>query len=110
MTDINKLAERLRELSELYIPARHDPESAPLLQTAANELERLERQPIRWRPISEAPKTAQTKDLLIWSDFHRIAILGGWSSFAEDWVDSDCCIIIDATHFVEIAGPEGESC
>lgn len=42
MTDINKLAERLRELAELYIPARRDPESALLLQTAANELQRLD--------------------------------------------------------------------
>lgn len=108
MTDINKLAERLRELSELYIPARHDPESALLLQTAVSELQRLERQPIRWRPISEAPKTAQVKDLLIWSDFHKIGIPGGWSGF--DWVDSDCCTIKGATHFAEIVGPEGAPC
>lgn len=66
----------------------------------------LERQPIRWRPIAEAPKTAMVKDLLIWSGFHKIGINGGWSGF--DWIDSDCCTIIDPTHFAEIVGPGGE--
>lgn len=182
MTDINKLAERLRELSELYIPARHDPESALLLQTAANELERLETmcdgqreslrehmamardavsecdklrariaelererdklamdnealrgcihdeiaanlayrdrveavigkvdgedmpaqcdriiaelaKPIRWRPISEAPKRSEGR-MLVWID--------GMAELARRPVG--------ATHFAEIVGPGGEPC
>lgn len=81
-------------------------ESALLLQTAVSELQRLERQPIRWRPISEAPKDCE---VLLWSSFYKLAFLGEWSATGA-WVDAHGEKIKEVTKFAEVAWPEGESC
>lgn len=66
----------------------------------------LERQPIRWRPIAEAPKTAMVKDLesIQSKPLHPPCIPILWKPLQI----SDCCTIIDPTHFAEIVGPGGE--
>lgn len=132
MTD--KLAARLRELSSssgwLFVAA----DAEQVCQAAANELDRLdsalrehmqltrdaieqcdklrariaelERQPIRWRPISEAPKDCE---VLLWSSFYKLAFLGEWSATGA-WVDAHGEKIKEVTKFAEVAWPEGESC
>ncbi len=139
MTDINKLAERLRELSQAASDGRWSEFSVlcgnadHVLQTAANELQRLEsalrehmqltrdaieqcdvlrarvaeleQQPIQWRPIAEAPKD---KDVFLWSRHLGDAFSGSWHS-KFGWVDSQYNKLPNVTHFAEIVGPNGES-
>lgn len=141
MTDINKLAERLCELSNssgwLFVAA----DAEQVCQTAANELERLEtmcdgqreslrehmamardaieqcdklrariaeleRQPIRWRPIEEAPKD---REVLVWIDARNF-----WLAKCQNdvWIDTTYGLEMpeEPAHFAEIVGPGGEPC
>lgn len=146
MTDINKLIVRLYELSQaaangrwsefsMRVPADFEHDADLVLQTAANELQRLDsalrehmqltrdavamcdalraqlreiesapvRQPIRWRPISEAPKG---REVVVWVPRHGIASA---HLYVDEWVG-----LIPPeprpTHFAEIVGPGGEPC
>ena len=113
MTDINKLAVRLRELSQaaadgrwsefsMRVPAEPERDADLVLQTAANELQRLERQPIRWKPVSDAPNG---REVVVWVPGHGIASA---HLYVDEWVG-----LIPPeprpTHFAEIVGPGGES-
>lgn len=97
-----KEADRLRaEIAEHMQLTREAVEQCDVLRARIAE---LERQPIRWLPIEEAPKD---KDVFLWSRHLGDAFSGSWHS-KFGWVDSQYNKLPNVTHFAEIVGPDGE--
>lgn len=97
--ELDRLNSALREHMQL---TRDAIEQCDKLRAQVAE---LERQPIRWRPIREAPRRCAK-----W-----VIVSNGWCMFARKvrgkWFDETCAEITpQPTHFAEIVGPEGESC
>lgn len=95
------LENELRELlATLHLPSR----AFAVIERAITE---LERQPIRWRPIAEAPSSPTGFwPVLVWVGNGD----GGRPHIAyrrEGWVNRDGYTLPGPTHFAEIVGPEG---
>lgn len=102
---LNKAADELDRLTAALAEhmqlTREAVEQCDVLRARIAE---LERQPIRWLPIEEAPKD---KDVFLWSRHLGDAFSGSWHS-KFGWVDSQYNKLPNVTHFAEIVGPDGE--